>query len=121
MPIVDLQVVGPLPSEQEQGLAQRLADVIGQILGSRPQGTWIKISHLPAEDYAENGGAAPATKPVFAKVLKRELPIGDARHKEVTALTAAIAKECGRPVSMVHLIYEPSARGRVAFGGRLVE
>ena len=121
MPIVDLQVVGALPSEQKLGLAQRLADVIGQILGSNAQGTWIKISYLPAEHYAENGGAAPATEPVFAKVLKRALPLGDARHKEVAALTAAIAKECGRPASMVHLIYEPSAQGRVAFGGRLVE
>ena len=121
MPIIDLQVVGRLPSQQEHGLAQRLAGVIGQILGSQAQGTWIKISHLPAEHYAENGGAAAAVLPVFAKVLKRKLPIGDALQKEVAALTAAIAEECGRPASMVHLIYEPSAQGRVAFGGMLVE
>lgn len=34
------------------------------------------------------------------------------------SLTEAVASACDRPSQGVHVIYEPPARGRIAFGGQ---
>ena len=72
--------------------------------------------------YAENeGGPGEGVWPVFASVIQRRLPEGEALAAQTKALTEAIARVCARPAEHVHVIYQPPAAGRVAFGGVLVE
>jgi phenylpyruvate tautomerase PptA (4-oxalocrotonate tautomerase family) len=58
--------------------------------------------------------------PVFVSIIKSELPPIDEMEKEVEKITGAMARICGRPSENVHVIYQPQAKGRVAFGGRIV-
>jgi hypothetical protein len=53
--------------------------------------------------------------------MKRAWSEGDEMKREVAALAAAVGAACHRPTEEVHLFYEPPGRGRVAFGGKLVE
>lgn len=120
MPILEIEITGPLP-DPEDALASRLAEAAGQALDSREGGTWIKLRHLPASAYAENGGGPPTgVQPVFVSIMRHTRPEGEALQAEITRLTEAIAGVCGRPSDQVHLIYAPDGAGRVAFGGRLV-
>ena len=119
MPILEVEIVGE-PQGDRAGLAQRLADAAADVLGSAPQGTWVRLRILPTEDYAENGGALPGVAPVFVSVLQRASPPDAERADEVRRLTEAIAGACGRPAANVHVRYEPDAAGRQAFGGKLV-
>jgi phenylpyruvate tautomerase PptA (4-oxalocrotonate tautomerase family) len=122
MPILEVTIVGELETAGRTGLAGRLADAAARALESRPRGTWVTVHFVLSADYAENdGGPEPGVLPVFVRVLVRELAVGDALRAQAEALTAAIAAECGRPAQNVHVLYEPAARSRVAFGGRLVE
>ncbi|MCC7536526.1 MAG: hypothetical protein IT379_09955, partial [Deltaproteobacteria bacterium] len=76
---------------------------------------------IPRALYAENaGGPEPGVMPVFVRVLARDVPEGDALGAQVRDLTRAVALVCGRPEANVHVLYEPSATGRLAFGGKLV-
>jgi phenylpyruvate tautomerase PptA (4-oxalocrotonate tautomerase family) len=118
MPIVDVEIVG---AESVDGdLAARLADMAGEVLGSPPGSTWVRVRLLPRHLYAENGTGTPAGwNAVFVTVLKAQRPVGTTLETEVHALTEGIAKLCGRPAANVHVLYEPDALGRIAFGGRL--
>ena len=58
---------------------------------------------------------------MIVSVLQADLPEGPALEEQAARLTRAIALACDRPPENVHLIYEPPARGRIAFGGRLRE
>jgi phenylpyruvate tautomerase PptA (4-oxalocrotonate tautomerase family) len=115
MPIVDVELVGAPAAE---GLAQRLADGIGAALESPPGKLWVRVHTLPAARYAENGGGAPL--PVFVTILASTLPEGEALEDRVARVTAAVAGLTDRSSDLVHVLFEPSARGRMAFGGRLV-
>lgn len=117
MPILRVEVVGD-PAADRAGLASRLAAAAGDVLASPPQGTWVRVSVLPAGDYAENGGGPPGDLPVFVHVTKRSL--GGGIEGEARALAEAIGRVCERDPDRVHVIYEPAGAGRVAFGGRLV-
>jgi hypothetical protein len=52
-------------------------------------------------------------------VLQAAPAEGERRAVEALALAHALAPLLARPPDRVHLIYEPPAAGRVAFGGRL--
>jgi phenylpyruvate tautomerase PptA (4-oxalocrotonate tautomerase family) len=120
MPILDVQIVGPVPEETRTGLAQRIADSAGDVLRSPPQGTWVRLHLISEADYAENGGRTQDTgRPVLVSILRSEMPEHGALAEEVLRLSSAIAEACARPVMNVHLIYEVAGKGRVAFGGRL--
>ena len=81
---------------------------------------WVKLRFLPIQMYAEDGEQAPSVLPVFASVLKSALaPVGELRS-EASQLAVAIAAVVERPVANVHVIYEPPAVGRIAFGGDLM-
>lgn len=122
MPILEVQIVGDPPTEIREGLAAHLAEAAADVLGSRPAGTWVKLQALPRADYAENGGGPDASiAPVFVRVLLRALPEGEVLRAQAHALARAIAGVCARSVDDVHVLYEPAAAGRIAFGGRLVE
>ncbi len=121
MPILEVEIVGPLDDAIEDGLAARLADAAAAVLDpDRPQGTWVRLRRLDLDGYAENvGGPLAGTLPVFVSVLQAAPPGGDALGREARALTEAVAGACGRSAEHVHLLYEPPAAGRIAFGGEL--
>lgn len=114
MPILDIEIVGPL--QHEDGLAQRLADAAGQALNSRPQGTWIKVHRLDADAYAENEGGGNIL-PVFIKLIQSSPPGGAQLDSQMSALTQAVALTLDRPAENVHILVEPPALGRISFGG----
>ena len=118
MPIVDVEIVGS--ESVDNGLAARLADMAGQVFESPPSSTWVRVRLLPQHFYAENQSATPeGWRAVFVTVLKAERPVGAALESEVRALTEGIARVCGRPPESIHILYEPDAKGRIAFGGRV--
>ncbi len=117
MPIVDIEIVGVKGADP--GLAQRLADALGDALGSRPRGTWVRVRHLDANAYAENAGAEPGVAPIFAHVLQAEVPEESRLQTLARRICATIANVCERPSEQVHVVFEPAATGRIAFGGEL--
>jgi len=119
MPILHVEVVGN-SEDFSPDLAQDLADEVGNVLQSRPQGTWVKLQFLNAAAYAENSGAIEGL-PIIVSLNQAEPPTGDALKRQVASLAQAIAQVAGRPVENVHIIVEPAAKGRIAFGGNLLE
>lgn len=120
MPILDVQIVGPVPAALDAGLAARLADAAARVFAAPPGSTWVRVHRLAAADYAENGGIDPEdAPPLFVSLLLAEPPEGEARAAQAAALAEALAAAAGRPTDRVHLLYEPAGRGRVAFGGRI--
>lgn len=57
---------------------------------------------------------------MFVHVVREVNPRGARLRREILGLTAAVARVTGRPRKLVHVIYEASAKGRMAFGGRLL-
>jgi phenylpyruvate tautomerase PptA (4-oxalocrotonate tautomerase family) len=120
MPLVNIDVVG-LETRLDAARTQQLADDLALIFGSEPRGTWVTVRAVPAEQYAENDGAAPELAPAFVRIIQRDPPQGETLTHQTSALTEAVASLLSRSARNTHIIYEPSARGRVVFGGRLVE
>lgn len=125
MPIIDVTLVlaegaaPPAPS-----LARELADALGAALGCEPGRLWVRLHELPAACYAENGsGAGPDAggPPVFVEILHADLPQAAARAAEARVLCDTVAHATGRPAERVHVEYAPPGRGRIAFGGKLIE
>ncbi len=116
MPILRVEIIGEVHESIRPGLAQRIADRAGACLESRPQGTWVRVTYLPVDQYAENG-AVDQYQPVFVSLLQADVPVGDARAEQMVRLTQAIATACDRPAEHVHILIEPPAAGRIAFGG----
>ena len=120
MPILNVEIIGEIEPELRSDLASRLANSAGVALNSRPQGTWVKLHFLAVDQYAENeGGASNNALPVIVSLVQAEPPTGAALQSLITALTDAISDCIGRPRENVHIIVEPPAIGRIAFGGVL--
>jgi phenylpyruvate tautomerase PptA (4-oxalocrotonate tautomerase family) len=118
MPIVDVEIVGVETVASD--LASRLADMAGQVFGSPPASTWVRLRVLPRHLYAENATVTPeGWRSVFVTVLKAQRPMGATLEAEVRALTEGVASVCERPPENVHILYEFDAQGRIAFGGQL--
>jgi len=121
MPILDVEIVVRPGEVLSPDLADRLAHRAGEVFGAPPGTTWVKVSAIAADRYAENEEvAAEAVYPVFVSVLKAKLLSSAELRGEVTSLTDAVALVSGRPRENVHIIYQPEGAGRVAFGGKLV-
>ncbi len=118
MPIVDVTIVGALDPEVRADAAQRVADAAGEALRAAPGRCWAQVRELDAKDYAENGGPT-AARPVFLRVLRADLPPVPARAAVARRLADGVASALRRPAENVHVLFEPSAAGRVAFGGDL--
>jgi len=122
VPIVDVEVVGPLSARRRAGLAARLADVAALALATPPGRMWVRVRSLARTAYAEDGGGPPpGGRPVFVRLLRRAWPAVAVRRREARALTEAVAKAVGRPAANVHVLYEPPGEGRAAFGGELMD
>lgn len=124
MPIVDVEVVTGAAEADVIGkeTLQLLADELGSLFGSDPGGTWVRLRSIDQNAYAENGAAVgPDALPTFVNVLRAELPERGALRREVTKVAEVVARTLDRPRESVHVIYAPDARGRIGFGGVLLE
>jgi phenylpyruvate tautomerase PptA (4-oxalocrotonate tautomerase family) len=118
MPIIDIEVVGPSDTMLAEEV-QNLADDLGDAFEAAPGDVWVRLHTLPANHYAENRAQAPA--PVFVTVTASAAPEGDGLRQRITRITDTVAHWTHRPPGNVHVLFAPPARGRIAFGGRLVE
>ena len=122
MPIVDVELVTNASGGAPPGLAQSLADAVGRTLKSPLGQTWVRLHVLERGQYAENESSLETSElPVFVTVLMRTIPEREELAREILTLAGAIAQVTGRDISRVHVEYAPSARGRLGFGGHLVE
>jgi len=116
MPIVDVDIVeGTIASKSTQALA----DAIGKAFGADPGRVWVRARSLPAAAYAENDQQAP--QPVFVTITASKPPEGQELRRIIATIVADVAHITGRNAEHVHVEFAPAARGRIAFGGRLVE
>jgi len=120
MPIVEVDIVLRADEVLDRTIAGRLANGVASVLGSGPQGTWVRLNPIERDRYAENGEDAPKVHPVFVRVLKKELGVDEDLEKEAMSIAEIVADLLGRPRENVHIIYEPPAAGRIAFGGKLL-
>ncbi|MCF7688791.1 MAG: hypothetical protein K9M98_08510 [Cephaloticoccus sp.] len=121
MPLLEIEIIGK-PTVPQNGLARKLADAIAEVFDSKPAQTWVRLRYLPVENYAENETDKPlGAKAVFVSILKYELPAASVLKKEARQLSIAVGKICGRSPKHIHIIYAPEGRGRIAFGGNLVQ
>ena len=120
MPIVEVEMVAE--RKHVAGLAARIAHDLAPIFGGVASSTWVKLQTLDVHDYAEgDGGPSPEVRPTFVTVLRADLPVGDELIEEIRQVTEAVASVVERPAENVHVVYSPPGRGRVAFGGQLVD
>jgi len=119
MPILDVEIVGSADGVPDD-LAQRLADAAGLALESRPNGTWVKLKFIPESMYAENGGAVDPP-PVIVTLVQADPPTDAKLKSQMRRLATAIADVTDRAPGSVHVLCEPPARGRIAFGGVVVD
>ncbi len=120
MPIVEIEIVAE--RKLAPGLAKRLSHDLAPVFGGAASGTWVKLRRLDVHDYAEgDGGPSGEVRPVFVSVLKADPPTGDQLQSEIRQIVEIVAAACERPVENVHVVYELAGRGRVAFGGDLVD
>ncbi len=120
MPILNVEIVTRPDETLPPDLAAQLADRTGEIFHSKPGGTWVKVTFIASQNYAENLSPAGSLYPVFVSVLKAALPALQALQAEAAQLAAAVAQVCSRPQENVHILYLPEGTGRVAFGGSLL-
>lgn len=119
MPILRVALIGSIEGDEHAGLAQRVADAAGIALESPPGTTWVTIEHVASHRYAENGGAEPNLRSALVSVLQYELPPQAELAAQAMRLAAAIAEATARDADHVHIVFEPPAKGRIAFGGVL--
>lgn len=120
MPILNIELVGHVPDSTRDGLARRIAEAAADTLESAPHRTWVKLHFLEENQYSENGGAPEdGARPVIVSVLLSKLPNEDDLSQLAAVLADRIAKACNRSPQNVHLMFEPPAAGRIAFGGQL--
>lgn len=117
MPILNVEIVGEL---YNPGLARTLADAAGPILDSKPAGTWVKLHMMPEMDYAENG-VPTNNRPVFVSLLAAKEMSAGRRAEVARQISASFAEIMHRPAENIHILFEPEATGRMAFGGKLVK
>jgi len=122
MPIIDVTIVVAPGAAVAADLAQSLANSVGRALASPPAQAWVRLHVLPQDRYAESENALNSSElPVYAVVLSRQPPEHSQLSAAITKLTHAISEATGRAPARVHIEYAPHARGRAAFGGKLVE
>lgn len=117
MPLLNVEIVG---ENAKLGLARLLADAAAKVLGAKPGATWVKVHYLPREQYAENADIPATVKPVFVSVLLAQHYQPTEYAKIAFDLSMAYAAILVRPQEHIHILFEPSAQGRIAFGGKLL-
>jgi phenylpyruvate tautomerase PptA (4-oxalocrotonate tautomerase family) len=121
MPLIDVDIVLEPGEILADGLADALADAIGQALGAPAGHTWVKLQPIDHRYYSEgsqHSGDTPS--PVFVSVLQAQRPTEAKLEQVAASLAAAVAPVCDREQELVHILFLPPGKGRVAFGGRLL-
>lgn len=116
MPILDVEIVGNI---EQQGIAQTIADAAGRVLKTGPGRTWVKVRFLNSNNYAENGEGSTNLKPVFVSVLLGGCDDLNQKEEIAQRLAKTFSEVLGRPAENIHVLFEPNALGRIAFGGSL--
>jgi phenylpyruvate tautomerase PptA (4-oxalocrotonate tautomerase family) len=119
MPIFDIEFVARPGEAPAATLARDLADALGHVLDAAPGKVWVKLRVVPADAYAENGAGADRPFPVFVTLTASAPPDGERLDRVVAGVTESVARLAGRPPENVHVLVQPAARGRIAFGGRV--
>ncbi|MFA6110532.1 MAG: hypothetical protein WDA75_17350 [Candidatus Latescibacterota bacterium] len=121
MPIIDIDIVLKPREELRHDLALDVANATGEALGVPPGEAWVKVRTIAPECYAESGGGPPeGVCPVFVSVVLADDGSREKRQEQADILATTIATVCGRRKEHVHIIFAPPARGRIAFGGKLM-
>lgn len=120
MPIVDIQIVAAPDTELPGALAAQLADALGTVFQAGPGRVWVRLQRLAESGYAENA-TTERVRPVFVRVLHADLPAPAALAAQAAAVAAAVAACLPCAASQVHVEYAPAGRGRMAFGGQLLQ
>ena len=120
MPIVDVEIVERPGEGLAPGLAARLADALGGALDAAPGKVWVRLRALAAGHYAESGAGEGRPSPVFVTLLASVPPEGGELDRMVGRVTEAVSRVACRPAENVHVLVQPAARGRIAFGGKVV-
>jgi len=124
MPILEVELVGEVAPETRRGLADRIAQSVAAVLNAETGSVWVRLRFTPDSDYGENGppaGHPEPMHPVFVTINRRAVPPAAILKQEARTLAAAVAGACHRQRADVHIIYEPPGKGRVAFGGSLLD
>lgn len=119
MPLVKIEIVSNSDTREvpPESVTQSIADELGEVFGSPEAATWLRVKSIPRAQYAENGGVVPTeVQPVFVSITRRHAAVQDL-EKEAEAVAKYVAEALDRNREFVHVIYEPDAAGRVAFGG----
>lgn len=122
MPIIDIELVeDEVPQPVSAEIVQALADGLGELFGSHQAGTWVRMRYLPRGQYAENQEVVDQSiRPVFVTVLKADSGDEQLRASEAKAIADEVSRLLQRPVQNTHILFQPDAAGRIAFGGELV-
>lgn len=119
MPIVDIEIVNPTEVIRDV-LTHSIANDLGKTLGSSEGGTWVRVHTIEKNHYAENSPTPIDGWPIFVSILHRKLPSQATLALEIKEITDLLSKAFRRPKELIHVIYQPSASGRIAFGGTVV-
>lgn len=122
MPIITIQLVVPRKDlELSPQVVQDLADGLGGLFDCSPGSLWLRVSYLSRDQYAENQTAlSDRLQPSFIEVQLADEPTEEMRSQlaqQVALLASSITE---RALENTHVIFAPAARGRIAFGGRLL-
>lgn len=121
MPIIDVELVCVSEQEAPRVSAAALSSALGDVFGSPPGRTWVRVRFLPSSAYAENEcELGPEQLPAFVTVLQAHWPVGEGLAQQVNQVTQVVANLLSRSPERVHVQYAPEAAGRQAFGGHLV-
>lgn len=121
MPLVEIEIIGTSRIANSK-LTRQLADALGEIMGSPPAGTWVRLKTLPYGQYAENGTNRPlGRKAVFVTITHRKLPPRVQLRRQSADISRIVGRLCKRPAAHVHVICEAAGAGRIAFGGKLID
>jgi phenylpyruvate tautomerase PptA (4-oxalocrotonate tautomerase family) len=121
MPIVDIEVVARRGEVLPETLAKDLADHLGAAFDATPGKIWVRLRTLEGAHYAENDMGDNRPFPVFVSYTASKLPEGEQLEGRIAKITETVARLTDRAPVNVHVIVEPTAKGRIAFGGRLVK
>ena len=124
MPIIDVGIVTSTaePNVASKAQLQVLADELGILFDSEPAGTWVRLRSIDRDEYAENQTVlGSGVRPTFVNVLRAELPDPSTLRIEMAEIAKIVARTLDRPRENVHVLNAPVARGRIGFGGELLE
>ena len=119
MPVFDIEIVTRHGEAVAPALASDLSDALGAVMDAASGKVWVRLRTLAPEGYAENQAGPQRPFPVFVTLTASAPPEGEHLEHVVQQVTEAVAHLTDRPVENVHVLVQPAAKGRIAFGGKV--